>query len=546
MAYIENFPISVTNPDGEVLELLTSGDEFSNYLHDEYGNKIMQGKDGYYYYAYQYKEEIFPGKIKVDKKKYKGKVHRKEINDTDEQYKRRASRMYDVPEIKNNEYEKLKKNLNDSSSDFPELLNNSSNSIHLGTLNNIVVFIRFSDDNDTWNKDLNYYQNLLNGNRPSVKDYYNEVSYGKVDVHSTLYPNSTNNTIVSYQDSNPRSYYLPISSTNPNGYTSSQRSRREHDLLKNAIEYVKDEIPTSMDIDGNNDGKVDSVSFICKGNATGWGSILWGHRWALYTHNVQINGKRVWDYTFQPENQATVTIISHELFHVFGAPDLYRYSGGGISPVGSWDIMANGRGHMSTHMKYKYADKKWIENIPVINNSGKYTINPITTEHNNSYRINSPNSTQEYFLIEYRQRLNNTYDNTIPGSGLLVYRIHEGINTGNRNGPPDEVYVFRPNGTLTSNGTISWANYSDKVNRTEINSNTNPIPFLKDGSGGGLHIYNIKELNNSIEFEILIDGSIPTEQKTITLSTNPSNIGAVQGDGVYQVGTIITVNAYNS
>ena len=538
MAYIENFPVTVTNPDGEELELLTSGDEFSNYLHDEYGNKIMQGEDGYYRYAYQYKEEIFAGKIKVDKKKYKQKVHKKEIYESDAQYKRRAARMYDVPEL-NNVGDDDEKKFDGGISFSPQ-----NNSIHLGTLNNITIFIRFADDNNTWNNSFSHYQGVLNGNRPSVRNYFDEVSYGKVDVISHFYPTTTNNVIVSYQDIYNRNYYLPYSSTNPEGYTSTERTSREHGLLRRAIEAVRSQIPTSLEIDGDNDGRVDSVSFICKGNATGWGSILWGHRWALFSQTVTINGKRVWDFTFQPENQATWGIISHEIFHVFGAPDLYRYTSGGITPVGSWDIMASGSAHMGAHMKHKYTQQKWIESIPVITHSGKYILNPLTSENNNVFRINSPNSTQEYFLVEYRRRLTGTYDSTIPGTGLIIYRIHGGINTGNRNGPPDEVYIYRPNGTLTNTGTITQAHYSDKVNRTQITNTTNPRGFLMDNSNGDLHIFNIKELSDSIEFEVFIEGTTPIENKTITLSTNPVDIGDVDGGGTFPIGTVVTVRAF--
>ena len=539
MAYIENFPVTVTNPDGEVLELLTSGDEFSNYLHDEYGNKIMLGEDGYYRYAYQYKEEIFPGKIKVDKKKYKGKVHKKEIKDSDAQYKRRATRMYDVPEL-NNIGDDIEKKSDGEISFSPQ-----NNSIHLGILNNITIFIRFADDNNTWNNSFSHYQNVLNGNRPSVRNYFDEVSYGKVDVTSHFYPTTTNNAIVSYQDIYNRNYYLPHSSTNPEGYLSSERVSREHGLLRRAIEAVRNQVPTSLEIDGDNDGRVDSVSFICKGNATGWGSILWGHRWALYSQNVQINGKRVWDYTFQPENQATWGIISHEIFHVFGAPDLYRYTGGGITPVGRWDIMASGSAHMGAHMKHKYTNQKWIESIPVITHSGKYTLNPLTSATNNVYRINSPNSTQEYFLVEYRRRLTGTYDSAVPGTGLIIYRIHGGVNTGNRNGPPDEVYIYRPNGTLTNNGTITAAHYNNSVGRTEISNITNPRGFLSNNSNGDLHIFNIREVNNSIEFEVFIEGSTPPVDKTVTLTTNPADIGSVEGAGVFPAGSVITIKATN-
>lgn len=544
MAYIENLPITLKNPNGEELNLFQSGDEFSNYIHDEYDNKIMQGNDGYYYYAYQYEEEIFPSKIRVDKKKYKKKVWKKKIADTDEQYRRRVDRMT-IPE----EYldADTKKKSNDINFAPDNTLNNSpeNNSIHLGTLNNIVIFIKFADDDD-WVRTFSYYDTLFNfelGN--TVRNYFREVSYDKVDVVSHLFPRPNGNVILSYTDENPRNYYLPYSSTNTIGYASSERTQREHDLLTRAINAVKHEIPEDLIIDGNNDGRVDSVSFICRGNASGWGSILWGHRWALYSNTVTINNKRVWDFTFQPENQATYTILSHELFHVFGAPDLYRYYDRTINPVGSWDLMGSGNGHMGVYMKWKYSKQNWISDIPTITQPGRYTINSINGEQNNAYRINSSGSTNEYFIVEFRNKTLSSFDRSVPQTGLIVYRINNQRN-GNANGPPDEVYVYRNNGTPTVNGLIYSSAYGQDLNKTEISNTTNPAIHFGDGSiCDDVKITNIHiDLeNNTASFDYNYDSNIVTDEYLVTLSSNPPDIGTLTGGGVYPKGTLININA---
>src|SRR5690554_7447752 len=113
----------------------------------------------------------------------------------------------------------------------------------------------------------------------------------------------------------------------------------------------------------------------------------------LYSYNVKINGKRVWDFTFQPESQVDVFTLAHEMFHSLGAPDLYRYEEDNISPVWYWDIMEHGKGHMLTYMKWKYSNGTWINSIPMITTSGTYTLNPISSSTNNCYKIPSPYST---------------------------------------------------------------------------------------------------------------------------------------------------------
>ncbi|MDV7396982.1 hypothetical protein RZS08_36625, partial [Arthrospira platensis SPKY1] len=90
-----------------------------------------------------------------------------------------------------------------------------------GTLNNIVIYIRFSDQEEftsdtivNWNR-----FNETGSNTSSVLEYFREVSYNKLDVPSTFYPVSPDNIVRSYQDSFPRAYYMPYNAvTNPEGY----------------------------------------------------------------------------------------------------------------------------------------------------------------------------------------------------------------------------------------------------------------------------------------------------------------------------------------
>ena len=59
---------------------------------------------------------------------------------------------------------------------------------------------------------------------------------------------------------------------------------------------------------------------------------------------------------------------------------------------------------------------------------------------------------------------------------MLVYRINTN-ETGNADGPPDEVYVYRPGGTTTVDGNVNLANFSSNVGRTTINDWTNSFQF---------------------------------------------------------------------
>ena len=66
--------------------------------------------------------------------------------------------------------------------------------------------------------------------------------------------------------------------------------------------------------------------------------------------------------------------------------------------------MESGTGHMGAYMKWKYANAKWVTSIPEITVSGTYTLNPLTSSTNNCYKIASPYSDKEFFILEYRKK----------------------------------------------------------------------------------------------------------------------------------------------
>ena len=493
-AWLNFEPQTIVQPTGQEIECFGTGDEFYNWLHDNDGFTIIQDKEtGYYSYAVLIGDKLFPSEYLV------GQVNPASVglvpwtNITGEQMAIiRASfletQMPDktpIPGFKS-----------------PGAVKSE------GTLNNVVVYIRFSDQSE-FSQDTLFYSNMFNNNTSgynSMINYFQSVSFQQLTLPSWFYPVPPGSTVISYQDIFERSYFMPYNSTsNPNGYQPSQRGAREHALLKRAINYIEDEVPTNLDLDFNSDGYVDNVVFNVKGATTAWSTLLWPHRWALSNEVVYIHGKRVWDYNFQLENSLNSSgngVLCHEMFHSLGAPDLYHYNSAPYVSVGSWDLMDNNSNppqSMGAYMKYKYGG--WIDNIPEITECGTYTLNPISNEENNVYKIASPNSF-EYFVVEYRVK-EGTFENSIQ-TGLLVYRINPQEN-GNAQGPPDEVYLYRPGGTNSVNGNIGSAHFGADYERTEINDNTDPSSFLTNNQAGGLNISNIGFVGETISFDVTFD-----------------------------------------
>ena len=482
-AYLRNIPMTVNQPDGTVLHCFASGDEFFNYLHDSDGYTIIQHpQTGYYVYAAKRDGKLVATDYVagVYNPASKGLEPYALISPEEWMARRQA---WEVPDVR------------------PKNRDN----INHGTLNNISIFIRFSDDEELTNSfySINNMFNDVSENAISMRSYFRAASYGAIEVPTTFYPGHDGETIISYQDSYPRSYFEPYNaSTNTNGYTDDERATREFALLERAVNYINANypVPTSLNIDYDNDGLVDNVCFIVKGGVGDWNSLLWPHKWALQDRTVNFQLADASGYF-------NASVMCHEMNHSLGAPDLYHYyNGTNLSPVGSWDLMENNATppqHCGAYMKMKYGH--WIDEIPEITQAGVYTLNPISspTPTNVAYKIQSDDPNQ-FYIVEYRDK-SSLFETALPGSGLLVYRIDTrfGGNAGYdpSNGIYDEVYLFRPGGSTTANGTLSTAHFSSNVGRTEFSSSTSAYPFYTDGTiDNNFRIYDITSAGSTISF----------------------------------------------
>ena len=492
-AYLRNIPTTVNQPDGTVLHCYASGDEFFNYLHDENGFTIMQHpQTGFYVYADKQDNKLVATDFVA------GRV--------DPASKNLSPFNLISPEEwmarRNAWQEREKRDIN------RDALPNH------GTLNNISIFIRFSDDAEFTNSysDIDNMFNDVSENAVSMRSYFRAASYGAIEIPTTFYPGHNGDVIVSYQDTYPRSYFQPYNaSTNPNGYQDDERAEREFSLLQRAVNYINANypIPTNLNIDYDNDGYVDNVCFIVRGTTGEWSSLLWPHKWSLYGKNVYINGKRVWTFNFQLADATgyfNTSTMCHEMNHSLGAPDLYHYSYTGPDAVGGWDLMhhnATPPQHCGAYMKMKYGH--WVDQIPEITQAGTYTLNPVSSASstNIAYKIQSEDPDQ-FYVLEYRDNTS-LFETSLPGSGLLIYRIDTRFG-GNAdydpaNGIYDEVYIFRPNGTTSENGNLSAAYFSSNVGRTEFSSSTSAYPFFSDGTPDiNFRIYNITSAGSTISF----------------------------------------------
>lgn len=495
-AYIEKFPQTLTQPNGKVINCFISGDEFYGWLHDKDNYTIIQNpKNGYYCYADYQDGGLVASKyiVGIDNPTISG--IKPGIRLSNEQ----------ISYIRSNSYVSI--------SEQP-YLKSSNLTTTVRTLNNIVVYIRFADQTEFGSKQTTYssYFNSIATGANSMYNYFSEASYQNLNIVSLFYLLNNGTQIISYKDSHTRNYYCPWTAQNDSGYSvtdnGTMMKNREWALVANAVNYIKYQIPSSLDIDSDTDGHVDNICFIIRGapltptipNT----SLLWPHAYKLYYSNTYINSKLVYCYNFQIEDYLDVKqngVLCHEMFHTIGAGDLYHSISNGISPVGSWDLMAtttNPPQSMCADYKYRYG--RWISIIPEITVSGHYTLNPITSSINNCFKIPSSN-TGEYFMLEFRQKTG-TFESSIPGTGLIIYRIDKSECCQNITGPPDWIYIYRPDGTITNNGTILNAYFDSSIGRSTFHNTSNPYCFLSDGSLGNIFIKNITVSGNLVSFDV--------------------------------------------
>jgi M6 family metalloprotease-like protein len=487
-AWHENIPQTIEQPDGTVINCLATGDEVYHWLHDANGYTIvLNPEDGFFYYGKRVGDQVVPsvwvaGAIDpalTGLPRY-ARISEQLYAQRRAQYQNRMKASYGSPTR--------------------------------GTVNSICIYISFTGDSVFGVKREQYKNIWSSTTTPSVKDFFKEISYNALNLEVYHYPESPDSITVSYVDPFPRKYYLPWSVSNPEGYRDSETGQREHAMLKRAVEFIQNQIPADLDLDMNDDNTVDNISFVIRGSSSAWSDLLWPHAWSLYTYTVMLKGSRVGSYFLTMENGFGVGTFCHELGHVFGAPDLYHYTDTGApNAVGGWCLMnssANPPQSICGFLKYKY--NKWIPELPEITESGTYTILPLSQPTRNLFKIKSPYSRSEYFVLEYRKR-EGKYEIMAPGNGLLVYRINPGAGNGNAGGPPDEVYTYRPNGTITVEGSLSTAPFGT-ASRKSFNDKTNPSCFLwadREGSKGGLDLSEITIYPDSVTFKVKIENRFP-------------------------------------
>lgn len=439
-------------------------------------------------------------------------------------------------------------------------------------LQNIVVFIEFSDSDTNTTHHLDDEQSVKNAEAiynsdefemltvnglikvPSFKTYYERESYGQLYISTDIFPKE-NGKVQSFRDDKPIGYYLKYDAKNPIGYkTREEANEREAALVDKATAYISNQISahgfTDKDLDTNNDGLIDAISFIVEGAdslpvSITWQDLLWAHK-SSNKGNIssKILNKSIGDYNFMYAGDYTESVnlfslnrgkygtIIHEFGHTLGFSDLYRYGDSMMQkPVGFYDVMGNVIGsnpqHFLTYFISEFnQETNWHTPLPIINKTtNSITLNKpkyIDNSEARAIKIQPDANKSEYFIVEYHEK-HNTYDfSSSDKSGIIVYRVNEknkymGNAQSGNGGEKDHIFVFRPGenklGEGAGNLSEATLNMSRKtLGKTSITNGVfdNQTIYYADGSNSRIAIEVTGETTDSITFNVTLPETVGT------------------------------------
>ena len=378
----------------------------------------------------------------------------------------------------------------------------------IGTRKVLTILVEFEDrpfslEKAEFDSLMNQRSDVVGLNYGSVRQYYQENSYGQLTIESTVIgPIEISGSYTKYQQKNEDNYI------------------NTKQLVRRAIDQAKDMVDFST-LDGDNDGHVDCVHIVYAGSLymnSSTDIFIWPHK-------GEVSGDRTSarDYIITPELNrngaiAPMGTICHELGHILGAPDFYD-SKHLLHPMGKYDVMDGG--HENGKNIYGGVDQesgycpahhnpytkcyifKWDTPTLIHPYHRTYLLSSSTKNKGHVYRINTK-TPGEYFLLENRTR--EGFNGDIPNGGLLIYHAHADLETCIEDHDsinaeqPMKFYLINADASTNVEPTYGLSDSQraypgDNHDKTMFTSTTTPSAKAWDGRDFGVDICFIKQLD---------------------------------------------------
>jgi M6 family metalloprotease-like protein len=362
-----------------------------------------------------------------------------------------------------------------------------------GEVRGLTLIIDFSDEPGTvpaanFDAYLNEQGYTGYGNNGSVRDYFYDVSGGALDY--------TNYVPAQYiRAPQPKSYY-----EDPDV----QHGYRARELVVWACNWLDDQGHDFSQYDANGDGYIDAINVFYAGYPDGgWAVGLWPHSWVMSFYADGVSS-----YKYQITNIGSSLRLStfcHENGHmIMFWPDLYDY-GYESSGVGGFCLMcSSGAGTNPVRpCAYLRAEAGWETPVQL---QGLQTDLPVSHDDMNIYKVPHPTQSNEYYLVENRQRTGR--DASLPANGgLAIWHVDEYGSNNDEQQTPSQHYLVTlvqadgrwdlENDANNGDSTDLWFSPSF----TQFDPTTSPAATWWDGGDAPIYIDNVSASATVMTFD---------------------------------------------
>lgn len=260
------------------------------------------------------------------------------------------------------------------------------------------------------------------------------------------------------------------------------------EMVREAIELVKDQVTDWKQYDWDGDNYIDQVYVVYAGNGEADSYVtnsIWPHAWDLNSSGIgaiSVGGNlKVNTYACGSELNGSNQIggigtMCHEFSHCLGYPDFYDIDYSGGQGMDEWDLMSGGSYNGGGYRPAGYTSyERWMAGwkAPIELNTGKQTIENMKglQDGGDFYVMYNDGHPDEYFLLENRTL--SGWDKDLPGSGLLIVHVDYNASVWAWNNPNNDPNHQRMT-WIPSDGSYNFSGYGSNRYPTGLANDTYP------------------------------------------------------------------------